>query len=209
MIPKFRFFLLLDRISSGVDQSVYENIYDLIEHNYSQPTRHYHTMEHVQTCLDLFEDLYLTCSCPNEIEFALWYHDVFYDPTAHDNEMRSAHRAYFDGTRLGVDHTFVDLVERLILATQHKKDSYADDEALVVDLDLAILGMDRAKFTAYEEGIRKEYSFVPEEAFRKGRSDILKGFLARKTIFNTAHFIEKYEDKARENLRFSIQNLSN
>ena len=204
---RMHFINLLDRVSKNLDISVLESIYGLVQQKYSEKHRAYHNLSHLQFCLDLFEESHRQAADPDAVELALWYHDLFYDPQRHDNEMWSAAAAVTDGERLKVNYRLICKTKRLILATQHRKSSYEGDEAVIVDLDLAILGADREKFLAYEDGIRKEYSFVPVAIFKEKRAEILEGFLARKTIFNTPYFRKKFESKARENLRFSINLL--
>ncbi len=76
-----------------------------------------------------------------------------------------------------------------------------------MDIDLSILGRDEQTFEEYEKGVRMEYGWVHEDSFRKGRTEILNGFLERDSIYQTGYFREKYEEKARDNLRHSISLL--
>jgi predicted metal-dependent HD superfamily phosphohydrolase len=52
---------------------------DIVSH-YSNPSRFYHTMDHVVHCLDEFKEARHLVEHPGEIEMALWLHDVIYDP---------------------------------------------------------------------------------------------------------------------------------
>ena len=76
-----------------------------------------------------------------------------------------------------------------------------DDERLLVDIDLSILGAPEDRFTEYERQIRQEYAFVPKWLFRRKRREILKGFLDRPAIYSTPHFHDRLEARARDNLR--------
>jgi len=60
----------------------------------------------------------------------------------------------------------------------------------------------------YAQQIRQEYIHYPEEAYRIGRSKVLEGFLASNFLFKTPIIREKFEDKARENLRKEISQLT-
>ena len=42
----------------------------------------------------------------------------------------------------------------------------ATDEVLLIDVDLSILGAEAQRFAQYEQQIRAEYAFVPEDLFR-------------------------------------------
>lgn len=95
----------------------------------------------------------------------------------------------------------------LILATQHHTLPDVPGAALVVDIDLSILGRPAAEFDRYEAAIRQEYEWVPEPAYRQARLRILDGFVARPAIYQTAFFQERYEAQARLNLARSIQRL--
>ena len=52
------------------------------------------------------------------------------------------------------------------------------DEALLVDIDLAILGAAEERFAQYEAQIRAEYAWVDDALFRSRRREVLTGFLA-------------------------------
>ncbi len=60
----------------------------------------------------------------------------------------------------------------------------------------------------YEDQIRREYSWVPEAAYRTARSRILREFQARPFIYHTRHFRDALEDRARVNLQSSIDSLA-
>jgi predicted metal-dependent HD superfamily phosphohydrolase len=77
----------------------------------------------------------------------------------------------------------------------------------MVDTDLVILGAESARFVEYEQQIRKEYAWVPENVFREQRANILRAFLQRPYIFSTDLFRARYEHQARENIRQSLEAL--
>ena len=49
---------------------------------------------------------------------------------------------------------------------------------------------------------------MPDDAFRAGRARILRGFLARPSVYSTPHFRNRYEQPARANLLRSLERLS-
>ncbi len=53
---------------------------------YSEPHRHYHTLQHLEECLSLFASLRDLAAHPAELEIALWFHDAIYDVKRDDNE---------------------------------------------------------------------------------------------------------------------------
>ena len=93
------------------------------------------------------------------------------------------------------------------MATKRHEAEPDSDEAVVVDVDLSILGQGEKRFAEYEEQIRQEYEWVPATVFVSKRTEILEIFLARKHIFHTELFREKYERSARRNLEASLTKL--
>lgn len=174
---------------------------------YKEPQRKYHTLQHLAECLDLLARHRHVAVEPAEIEAALWFHDAVYDVTAHDNEARSAAWAVEELSAAGVSAERVEHVRAHILATRHAALPKSQDQQLLVDIDLAILGASRARFEEYEVQVRAEYAWVPEPIFRQRRSEILAEFLAREPIYNTASLRKILEHQARENLAYSLQQL--
>lgn len=80
--------------------------------------------------------------------------------------------------------------------------------ALLQDIDLSILGSDAELYDRYEGWIRQEYDFVPEAAFRKGRSAVLQSFLDQAVIYHTVELRERLEVPARDNLSRALAKLS-
>src|SRR5207249_3206443 len=99
------------------------------------------------------------------IEMAIWYHDAVYDSRAKDNEEQSADLAEKAGKTAGVSSGFLARVRELILATKHVMPPEDADAALLVDVDLSILGQSGDRFDQYEEQIRREYDWVEAKAF--------------------------------------------
>lgn len=90
------------------------------------------------------------------------------------------------------------------MATCHSALPESPDAQLLVDVDLSILGALPPRFAEYEEQIRQEYAFVPEDLFRRKRGEILRAFLDRPVIYSTPHFQAALETRARDNLRLAI-----
>ena len=107
----------------------------------------------------------------------------------------------------GLDTTVGVRVRDLILATRHDVSPPAGDTALLVDVDLAILGSPAERFDEYERQVRQEYSWVPGFLFKRKRREILEEFLRRPALYNTEHFRSRYDAAARANLTRSIQQL--
>ena len=175
---------------------------------YAEPQRYYHTQQHLAERLSLFDRYRSHAQEPGEVEMVLWFHDAIYDVFAADNEARSADWAETALKQAGVDAQRVATIQRLILITRHDALPTTADEALLVDIDLAILGAERARFAEYETQVRQEYAHVPEAAFRAGRAHILQGFLARQPLYQTPALQRRLEPKAQQNLSHSLQQLA-
>jgi predicted metal-dependent HD superfamily phosphohydrolase len=96
----------------------------------------------------------------------------------------------------------------LILATRHPDEMRDADAPLMVDVDLSIFGAETEVFWQYEENIRKEYAWVPDNLFRRRRSEILHSFLNRPYIYYHRPYREVFEEKARLHLKQAIAKLS-
>lgn len=175
---------------------------------WAEPHRRYHTPQHLRECLALFAAHRALAERPGEVAVALWFHDAIYDTARHDNEAASAAWARRVLRDAGAAGEVLERVDALILATRHSRVPATPDERLLVDIDLAILGAEPARFDEYERQIRDEYGFVPEDVFRDKRAEILRGFLARPALFTTAAMRERFEAPARANLAGAIARLA-
>jgi predicted metal-dependent HD superfamily phosphohydrolase len=95
----------------------------------------------------------------------------------------------------------VDPVRSLILATQtHANPTGSDDCQLLLDADLAILGAPPDEYDRYAVAIRMEYAWVSEEEYVQGRSQVLRTFLDRESIYGMTPLCDRLEASARRNL---------
>jgi predicted metal-dependent HD superfamily phosphohydrolase len=190
----------LDLGGTNSDQNLFQSIYS----HYAEPTRQYHTLQHLGECLDLLESVMDLATHPAEIEMSLWFHDAIYNTASQDNEAQSALWARVELSKAGVLSEKIDRIQSMIMATCHTALPITSDECLLVDIDLAILGSSAERFAEYEQQIRAEYNFVPETIFNQKRQEILQGFLDRSTIYSTEYFQDKLELLARDNINRSI-----
>lgn len=176
---------------------------ELIAH-YGEPRRKYHTARHLDECFEKFDEARELATHPAEVELALWFHDAIYDTRRQDNERKSADWARASAMQAGVTGEAAARVHALVMATRHDAVPSGADAELLVDVDLSILGAAPERFDEYERQIREEYAWVPAFVFRRKRAKILQGFLARPAIFSTALFRDRYEQRARANLKRSL-----
>ena len=181
--------------------------FGLIAAAYAEPHRHYHNARHVADCLRELGPVRGTLEQPLAAEAAVLFHDYVYDPARHDNENRSAVEAAAALRAVGWAEPLVEAVRGMVLATRHAGPPPAGDAAVVVDIDLSILGKGDEEFDAYERAIRQEYAHVPDDAYRAGRGTVLRGFLSRPRIYSTDYFADRYELPARRNLAQSLAAL--
>lgn len=181
--------------------------YETLMRAYAEPQRYYHNQRHIADCLAEFDAARSLARQPEVVELALWFHDAVYDPKAADNEEQSAALAKRCLVVEGLGE-LAEVVARLIMATKAHDTMPATDAALLVDVDLSILGQSAARFAEYEAQIRAEYAWVAAEVFALKRGEILQRFLARPQIYRTEAFFGRYETQARRNLAESIRVLS-
>jgi predicted metal-dependent HD superfamily phosphohydrolase len=180
---------------------------DALLARWAEPHRRYHTPQHLRECLALLAAHRHEAAHPGEVAIAVWFHDAIYDTARHDNEAASADWARRVLRAAGAAEETMSRVDALILATRHSQGPATPDERLLVDIDLAILGAEPARFDEYERQIRDEYGFVPQDTFRARRAGILRGFLARPALFATPSLKARLEAPARANLAAAIARL--
>ena len=170
---------------------------------YTAPGRHYHNLAHIEDCLDALTRVDISAAEREILSEAIWWHDVVYDATRSDNEELSA--------LLAEQHLREDLrqeVGRLIRLTK-THDVRAGDRlgAILISIDLSILGAEPARYDAYAAAIRQEFIHVPEADYRAGRAKVLGQFAARPVIFPDTAFAARYDRQARENLARELASL--
>ena len=193
-------------VSRSADNTLADCYAALVRH-YAEKHRHYHTAQHIAECLAHFDRARALCEHEAQVELALWFHDAIYQPRAHNNEALSSEWATRVMREAGAEQEACDHVHALIMKTCHDALPETQDEQVLVDIDLAILGADAARFDEYEQQVRAEYAFVPAFVFKRKRREVLQAFLDRPSIYSTAHFKDRLEKKARENLARSMANL--
>jgi predicted metal-dependent HD superfamily phosphohydrolase len=141
--------------------------------------------------------------------FVLW-HDSIYDPqaAAGRNEELSAAlcRSELSAPAISVERTVT-----AILATADHKLPDAErcpDGALLLDVDLAILGAETDDFERYDGQIAAEFAHVEPGAYRAGRARVLRRFLDRERLYVTDWARARWEARARDNLAGAIARLA-
>jgi predicted metal-dependent HD superfamily phosphohydrolase len=203
-----RFAAALDgaRGTGGPDPLPYA---DNLLARWQEPQRRYHTLAHLGAVLDHVDVLEEYADDPHLVRLAAWFHDAVYLPDRSENEDRSARLAERALPEAGVPDEKTAEVARLVrLTTTHAP---ADDDRngqVLCDADLAILAAPPSGYAAYTAAVREEYGFVPTDAFRAGRSEILRQLLALPRLFRTPYGEREWEATARYNLTSELEMLS-
>lgn len=175
-----------------------------LKEKFYEPHRKYHNYNHINYCFNIFDKYFKNSNLSEEdktaIKFALYFHDIIYDPSASDNEEKSC-QTFQNIFADKLNYLTIDKISSYILATKtHKPFDY--NSSIVIDCDLAILGSSAEEFVIYENSIREEYLFVPDEAFNLGRKVAMNKFANKEFIFATQELKNsKFEFRAKINLK--------
>ncbi|MGW3141654.1 HD domain-containing protein [Streptomyces sp. NPDC001139] len=176
---------------------------------WQEPQRRYHTLAHLVAVLDHVDTLQEYAADPDAVRLAAWFHDAVYLPDRSENEERSARLAERALPEAGVPDATAAEVARLVrLTVTHDPADDDRDGQVLCDADLAILASPPTAYAAYTAAVREEYHFVPNDAFRAGRADVLRQLLALPRLFRTPYGQEKWEATARYNLSAELEILS-
>jgi predicted metal-dependent HD superfamily phosphohydrolase len=178
-----------------------------LERRYSEPHRLYHTADHLDHCLGQLDAARELAQSPDGIEMALWFHDAIYDPSAKDNEQRSA-ELFVQRTGDGFETDFVETVFDHIMATEHVIPPEPFDGQLITDIDLSAIGLPWEEFQRDSNAIRREFAHLSDAQYHPPHAQFLRALLARPSVYYTDFFRERYEQPARANMERYLDELS-
>lgn len=208
-----RWYDLCLRMNRGTTPQV-EGAWRIIHGSYNERHRLYHTLRHIDYCLNKYEEYRAHEAISKhgafpETELAIWLHDLRYDTHRDDNEQESSLWACVLLKSLLLDDVVCTHVAHLICQTKHGKPAcmLEQEGQIVLDVDLAGFAKPYNEFIKDTQRIRLEYDWAPKGDFCEKRSEILQGFLDRPRIYQTDYFYNKYEAQARENLKRAIAEL--
>lgn len=183
------------------DTELIEQYYQELVEYYTAPSRYYHTFTHLNLMLQEMQRIKDTFQDWDAALFALFYHDVIYNPSRKDNEEQSAVLAQARLKAIACPSERIVQVEAHIVATKNHNQSLNLDTNLFTDADISILGQNWNHYHKYTQAIRKEYAIYTDEQYVKGRKEVLHHFLKMTPIFKTTYFRKLYEEKANENIK--------
>jgi predicted metal-dependent HD superfamily phosphohydrolase len=193
----------------GVSPEGFASAWSKVEGQYTEAHRAYHGLTHIQALLELSHAYEARLTDPAAVDLAIIFHDIIYDPRSKTNEEDSA--ALFTTLFTGlIEPAMVEKVTHYIIETKRHAvlDSTDEDLKLFIDLDMSILGVPRDEYIVYAQQVRKEYEFVPEADYCRGRTAVLQSFLAGGDIYATTEGKRRWEAQARENIAWECGILS-
>ncbi len=175
---------------------------DLLQ-RWAEPHRHYHDQRHLYSMLVALE--FLGAATPEML--AAWFHDAVHEHNPPHDEVSSAALTVelLDG--LLATSEIVE-VQRLVLLTIDHRPAPEDAAGCkLADADLAILGSSPLRYAESVRDIRLEYATCSDDEFRRGRAEVLQGFLARDPLFHTVAGQERWQGSARRNIGAELATL--
>ncbi|MEN8625638.1 HD domain-containing protein [Psychrobacter proteolyticus] len=203
----------LSAMTSDILPKQIDRLWQDIVTRYGEPQRAYHTLNHIEQLLVQFENIKHYLAEPHITALALYYHDVIYDPTRSDNELKSADFAT-DALSPYLSPEQCQQIYALIMMTaNHQIDESIDsvkysDAAYLLDMDLSILGAPWPTYKQYAKAIRQEYAHVADDNYRDGRTAVLQGLLAHPKLYLTDHYYNQLETQARDNINHELTLLA-
>lgn len=173
---------------------------------WAEPHRVYHSTAHLAAMIDHLHDLNPSPS-PAAL-LATWFHDAVYTGEAGEDEQRSADLAELTLSQTAA-RPLADQVRALVLMTRHHRPEPSDAEAcLVSDADLAVLGGQEREYGRYVDQVRREFaSQLTAEQWQRGRAAVLEHLLSYDQLFYTPLGRERFEERARHNMRGELADL--
>ncbi|WP_298417543.1 hypothetical protein [uncultured Kordia sp.] len=190
--------------SKYTDDSLFlEHHWEEIRDTYSEQKRHYHNLNHISHMLHFASTDQADLEDYDMLQFAIWYHDIVYKATKSNNELKSAKFAKNQLKNLKIDLKRIENCTNLIISTKKHEiiNDQNQDNAYLLDWDLAILATAWETYESYTQKIRKEYSMFPNFMYKKGRKNVLQHFLERPQIYYSEKYYDLWEANARKNIQ--------
>ncbi len=182
------------------DENLIDKLWLEIHILYTYSRRFYHNLTHIENLLSQLTEVKNKIEDWDVILFAAYYHDIIYEATSRKNEEKSADFAKKRLVELNFPDNQISKCVSIILATKVHTLTKDSDTDYFIDADLSILGQTWTAYSDYSNQVRQEYSSYPNFIYNIARKKVLRHFLKMQTIFKTEYFINKFENKARENI---------
>lgn len=186
---------------------------DALIEAYGEPGRYYHNATHMLMLLRLFARLRDVANDPVAVKIAIFFHDAIYHipmdpqyPPSRDNEERSV--KLMNMQALNPQHKSLLKAAQIIRSTSTHAQGWDIDTRLMHDLDLSILASSRQRYARYEQEVRREYEVYPLALYTPARLGQMRAFIERRRIFTLPGLGAIWEARARNNLAWAIEHLS-
>ena len=177
---------------------------------YRSPGRHYHDARHLAWVVRHIAGIAETHPLDDidAVVAAGFFHDAVYEPARSDNEAESAALARRALGEIGWEAERRAGVAMMVHATaRHDIDRANADTQVLLAADLAVLASEPARYADYALAVRKEYAHLSDEAWRTGRSEVLRNLLDRPHLFATRLGLDDWERRARANIASELAQL--
>jgi predicted metal-dependent HD superfamily phosphohydrolase len=197
-LARFRTLWLHQQKSDLADDS--QAVYQQLINAYNEPHRVYHNLEHIKSCLTMFDQVSELLDNPDAVELAIWFHDVIYTIGDKKNEQLSAD-LFMTLTNGLFDNVFRDSVYQHIMATCHDCSEITNaDTKLMVDIDLSSFGLPWDDFLIDSKKVRAEMPHLSDVDYNQKQKSFQLSLLDQPCFFNSDYFLEHYEAQAHKNL---------
>lgn len=170
----------------------------LIYNNWTKTSRYYHNLDHLNEVITYIEKWKhrFTRSEFEQLILAAFFHDAIYDPRSPEtNEDKS--KKFFRDSYIGKNERF-SLVDDAIDCTKERKKPSFFPLKIFWEADNQVFRKDWLNVLRWERGIRKEYSYVPDDTYKKARIKFLeenRGIFGAKGDTNINKLIKYLQDK--------------
>lgn len=184
-----------------------------LRRRYAEPHRVHHGWDRIAGMMAAAEEVVGGIADRTAFILAVLFHNAIFDPRRPDGAAQNA-ALMRDMVGASTPARTLARAEALIgaLARQELPDtedaSLRGDAALLLDMDLAVLGSSPEHFDEFETAWRQEHAHLREDAYRAGRSAALQMLLWRERIYRTDRYYLALERRARANIERALARLS-
>ena len=170
----------------------------LLYNNWTKIGRYYHNLDHLNDVISYIEKWRhrFTRSEFEQLILAAFFHDAIYDPrNPKTNEDKS--KKLFRDSYIGKNERF-SLVDDAIDCTKERKQPALFPLKIFWEADNQVFRKDWMDVLKWERGIRREYSFAPDDKYKEARINFLKdnlGLFGAKGDTNINKLIKYLLDK--------------
>jgi predicted metal-dependent HD superfamily phosphohydrolase len=159
----------------SLPSSLADSWWHRISSEYSQPYRHYHTLQHLSEFLFHYSTHSSLISSSTPFVLAIFFHDIIYQPKSNANEdesiqlfqifIQQCHDAFpssgntsfrHESWHQRLDEISISVIAFIELTKSHKFDEEGEvslDAQLFCDMDMAILGSSPERYSEYSQQV--------------------------------------------------------